>query len=146
MKSNAFFPPFIIINSRVHKQSLPVCWKNWRIFSNQENLQDYWVHWKWHGNYVHSNKLYEHFRKPGHSHCNMKIFVLEQCFGDENILKAREDYWIQRCNTVHKGLNTAAKLWPTRFEVHVHQKNIFPNFVVSHEVGITFRIRNSRDI
>ena len=62
------------------------------------------------GNYAHNNKLYEHFRKPGHSHCNMKIFVLEQCFGDENILKAREDYWIQRCNTVHKGLNTAAKL------------------------------------
>ena len=61
------------------------------------------------GNHVHNNKLYEHFRKPGHSHRNMRIFALEQVFGDENILKAREDHWIQRCNTVHKGLNTYRK-------------------------------------
>ena len=61
------------------------------------------------GNHVHNNKLYEHFRKPGHSHRNMRIFALEQVFGDENILKAREDHWIQRCNTVHKGLNSYRK-------------------------------------
>ena len=61
------------------------------------------------GNHVHKNKLYDHFRKPGHSHRNMRIFVLEQVFGDEHILKAREDQWIRRCNTVHKGLNTYRK-------------------------------------
>ena len=61
------------------------------------------------GNFVHNNKLYEHFRLPGHSHRNMRIFVLEEVFGDDNILKAREDYWIQKCNTVNKGLNTKRK-------------------------------------
>ena len=43
------------------------------------------------GNFVHNNKLYEHFRLPGHSHRNMRIFVLEEVVGDDNILKARED-------------------------------------------------------
>ena len=52
------------------------------------------------GNFVHNNKLYEHFRLPGHSHRNMRIFVLEEVFGDDNILKAREDYWIMKCNSL----------------------------------------------
>ena len=61
------------------------------------------------GNFAHNNKLYEHFRLPGHSHRNMRIFVLEEVFGDDNILKAREDYWIMKCNSVHRGLNTKRK-------------------------------------
>jgi len=39
----------------------------------------------------------------------MRIFVLEEVFGDDNILKAREDYWIMKCNSVHRGLNTKRK-------------------------------------
>ena len=61
------------------------------------------------GNFAHNNKLYEHFRLPGHSHRNMRIFALEEVFGDDNILKSREDYWIMKCNSVHRGLNTKRK-------------------------------------
>ena len=58
---------------------------------------------------MHNNKLYEHFRMKGHSHRNMRILVLEEVFGDENIVKAREEHWIQRCNTVQNGLNSNRK-------------------------------------
>ena len=55
---------------------------------------------------VNVAKMYEHFESRGHSAKDMKFFAIEEVSGDEFVLGARETYWIDKLNTVMKGLNT----------------------------------------
>ena len=47
-----------------------------------------------------------HFNKPGHSLSNLKVTILERSRKNENIYrKERERYFINKFNTLHKGMN-----------------------------------------
>ena len=51
-----------------------------------------------------------HFSSPGHTLSNMKITVLEKIRkNDDQYRKKREEYLIQKFNTLYKGLNK--KIW-----------------------------------
>ena len=51
-------------------------------------------------------KLYKHFSTAGHSHADMTILAIEKVYGDEFVLAARERFWIDKLQTVYKGLNS----------------------------------------
>ena len=53
-----------------------------------------------------TSKMYEHFSTNGHTTRDFLIFGIEQVFGDEFTLRARERYYIDTCDTVRNGLNT----------------------------------------
>ena len=53
-----------------------------------------------------TSKLYTHFSTNGHTSRDMMIYGIEQVFGDEFTLQARERYMINKAGTVRKGLNT----------------------------------------
>ena len=53
-----------------------------------------------------SQKMYQHFQTRGHSETDMRFIAIEQVFGDEYILAARETFWIDKLQTIRKGLNT----------------------------------------
>ena len=54
---------------------------------------------------THNNKLYNHFSTNGHSHADMLIFGIERVHGDDFVLAARERFYIDKFETIHKGLN-----------------------------------------
>ena len=53
-----------------------------------------------------TSKMYAHFSSNGHSTRDLHIYGIEQVFGDGFTLQARERYWINRMDSVRKGLNT----------------------------------------
>ena len=50
--------------------------------------------------------MYAHFSSNGHSARDLQIYGIEQVFGDGFTLQARERYWINKMDSVRKGLNT----------------------------------------
>ena len=57
-------------------------------------------------NIEHARKLYRHFATNGHTHADMKIFAIEKVHGDAFTLAARERFYIDKMETVFKGLNS----------------------------------------
>ena len=61
-------------------------------------------------NQSNHTKMYEHFRQRGHSSSDMRFMAIEavqgRFRGDEDTLAARELVWIDRLQTIDKGLNT----------------------------------------
>ena len=55
---------------------------------------------------THPNKLYQHFSTNGHTHADMLIFGIERVHGDDFVLAARERYYIDKFQTIYKGLNS----------------------------------------
>ena len=53
-----------------------------------------------------ARKLYRHFATNGHTHANMKIFAIERVYGDAFILAARERFYMDKMETVYRGLNS----------------------------------------
>ena len=53
-----------------------------------------------------TSKMYAHFSSHGHTSKDMRIYAIEQVFGDEFTLQARERYYINKADTVRKGLNS----------------------------------------
>ena len=50
----------------------------------------------------------QHFRLPGHSHCDMRVTPVEKVrSSDQFVLEARESYWIKKYGAVN-GLNRRA--------------------------------------
>ena len=52
------------------------------------------------------SKLYRHFATNGHSHADMLIFGIEKVHGDAFVLAARERYYIDKLETIYRGLNS----------------------------------------
>ena len=57
-------------------------------------------------NIENARKLYRHFATNGHSHADMKIFAIEKVHGDAFVLAARERYYMDKMETVYRGLNS----------------------------------------
>ena len=53
-----------------------------------------------------SQKMYQHFQMNGHCVGDMRFLAIEEVFGDEFILAARETFWIDKLQTIRKGLNS----------------------------------------
>ena len=53
-----------------------------------------------------TSKMYSHFSTNGHTSKDMRIYAIEEVFGDEFTLQARERFYINKADTVRKGLNT----------------------------------------
>ena len=53
-----------------------------------------------------SQKMYQHFQSRGHTTSDMRFLAIEQVFGDDFILAARETFWIDKLQTIRKGLNS----------------------------------------
>ena len=53
-----------------------------------------------------ASKLYRHFATNGHSHADMLIFGIEKVHGDAFVLAARERYYIDKLETIYRGLNS----------------------------------------
>ena len=53
-----------------------------------------------------SNKLYQHFTTNGHDHSDILIYAIEIIHGDDFVLAARERFYIDKLQTVYKGLNS----------------------------------------
>ena len=53
-----------------------------------------------------NNKLYTHFTTQGRSHADMAFFAVERVHGDDFVLAARERYYIDKFQTIYKGLNS----------------------------------------
>ena len=53
-----------------------------------------------------ASKLYDHFSTNGHSSKDMLIYAIEQVYGDDFTLQARERFLINKAATVMKGLNS----------------------------------------
>ena len=51
-------------------------------------------------------KMYKHFTTNGHSSQDMLMYAIEQVFGDNFTLEARERHYITKLDTVRKGLNS----------------------------------------
>ena len=51
-------------------------------------------------------KLYRHFATNGHTHADMLIFGIERVYGDAFVLAARERFYIDKMETVYRGLNS----------------------------------------
>ena len=47
-----------------------------------------------------------HFSTNGHNTSHMQFFAVEKVYGDAFTLAQREQYWIQRLNSIHDGLNS----------------------------------------
>ena len=63
-----------------------------------------------HKGYVNNDKVNyitgAHFNKPGHSLSNLKVTILEKSkTGDSTYRKERERYFINKFNTLYKGMN-----------------------------------------
>ena len=57
-----------------------------------------------------------HYNLPRHSLANVKVTILEQIrYGNDNYRKERERYFINKCNTLNRGLNRnkGTDPWPT---------------------------------
>ena len=63
-------------------------------------------HWRAVINGDMSQKMYQHFQMNGHSVGDMKFLAIEEVFGDDFILAARETYWIDKLHTIRRGLNS----------------------------------------
>ena len=50
--------------------------------------------------------MYQQLTTNGHSSQDMLIYAIEQVFGDSFTLEARERYYINKADSVRKGLNT----------------------------------------
>ena len=47
-----------------------------------------------------------HFNGPGHKVSDMSMTILEKVWNEDPMfLAVREDYWINKMNTKHKGMN-----------------------------------------
>ena len=47
-----------------------------------------------------------HFRQPSHTYSNLQIIPFEKILSEDPMVrKVRESFWINKFNTVHKGLN-----------------------------------------
>ena len=53
-----------------------------------------------------TTKMYGHFSTKGHSSKDVLIYGIEQVFGDEFTLQTRERFYIDKAQSVWKGLNT----------------------------------------
>ena len=53
-----------------------------------------------------SNTLYQHFSTNGHTHADLLIYGIEKVHGDDYTLAARERYYIDKFETIYKGLNS----------------------------------------
>ena len=53
-----------------------------------------------------SGKMYQHFTTNNHSSRDMMIFGIEVVHGDSVITTVRERYWMQKLDTIHRGLNS----------------------------------------
>ena len=52
------------------------------------------------------NKLYQHFTTKGHCHTDLLIYGIERVHGDDFTLAARERFYIDKFETIYKGLNS----------------------------------------
>ena len=53
-----------------------------------------------------NNKLYQHFTSMGRDHTDMLVYAIEVVHGDDFVLAARERYYIDKLQTIYKGLNS----------------------------------------
>ena len=53
-----------------------------------------------------SQKMYQHFQSRGHTASDMRFLAMEQVFGDDFILAAKETFWIDKLQMIRKGLNS----------------------------------------
>ena len=51
-------------------------------------------------------KFYRHFSTAGHTHADMSFLAIEKVHGDEFVLATRERFWIDKMQTISKGLNS----------------------------------------
>ena len=53
-----------------------------------------------------SGKMHDHFTTNGHSSRDMLLFAIEAVHGDVMTTTVRERYWIQKLDTIRRGLNS----------------------------------------
>ena len=53
-----------------------------------------------------ASKMYNHFISKGHHSRDFHIHAIEEVFGDDFVAMTREHHWINRADTVRRGLNT----------------------------------------
>ena len=53
-----------------------------------------------------SQKMYQHFQMNGHCVGDMRFLAIEEVFDDEFILAGCETFWIDKLQTIRKGLNS----------------------------------------
>ena len=53
-----------------------------------------------------TSKMYAHFSSRGHTTADLRIYGIEQIFGDDFVSLTRERFFSDRADTIRNGLNT----------------------------------------